>query len=193
MKQTISSQPRKQRRTLYNASLHLRRKMMTAPLSHELREKHGIKRLPVRKGDEVRILRGQYAGMEGKVNRVDLRKMRIYIDGVTRERADGTPVFVPIHPSKVEIIKLDLSDKRRKEIIERRKGRVEEPKKEKVEEKASEETKQEVKESTRETSKEKEKKEKSSEKTRRRTRKKKSETGPKSPKKKSSVKKEKEE
>ena len=119
---SLSKQPRKQRKALYNAPLHIRRKMMTAPLSKELREKYGIRRLPVRKGDEVRILRGSYAGMTGKVNKVDLKKMRIFIDGVTRERSDGTPVFIPIHPSKVEIIKLDLSDPKRKEIIERKRG-----------------------------------------------------------------------
>lgn len=121
---TSSKQPRKQRKALYNAPLHVRRKMMTAPLSSELRQKYGIRRLPVRKGDEVRILRGSFAGMTGKVNRVDLRRIRIYIDGVTREKADGTPVFIPIHPSKVEIVKLDLSDPKRKEVLERKKGRV---------------------------------------------------------------------
>ncbi len=136
---TVSKQPRKQRKSLYNAPLHIRRKLLTAPLSKELREKYGIKRLPVRKGDEVRIVRGSYAGMEGKVNRVDLKKIRIYIDGVTRERADGTPVFVPIHPSKVEIIKLDLSDKERRKIIERKKGRIVEEETKKEEEKEEEE------------------------------------------------------
>lgn len=136
---TVSKQPRKQRKSLYNAPLHIRRKLLTAPLSKELREKYGIKRLPVRKGDEVRIVRGSYAGMEGKVNRVDLKKIRIYIDGVTRERADGTPVFVPIHPSKVEIIKLDLSDKERRKIIERKKGRIVEEEAKKEEEKEEEE------------------------------------------------------
>lgn len=134
MSLTKSRQPRKQRKALYNAPLHLRRKLMTAPLSKELRDKYGIKRIPVRKGDEVRIVRGSYSGMTGKVNRVDLGKMRIYIDGVTREKADGTPVFVPIHPSKVEIIKLDLSDPKRKEVIERRKGIVPEEKGEEREE-----------------------------------------------------------
>ncbi len=136
---TVSKQPRKQRKSLYNAPLHIRRKLLTAPLSKELREKYWIKRLPVRKGDEVRIVRGSYAGMEGKVNRVDLKKIRIYIDGVTRERADGTPVFVPIHPSKVEIIKLDLSDKERRKIIERKKGRIVEEETKKEEEKEEEE------------------------------------------------------
>ena len=133
-----SRQPRKQRKFIYTAPLHLRHKFMNAPLSPELREKYGVKRLPVRKGDTVRILRGTWAGQEGKVTKVDLSKTRIYVEGVTRTKADGTPRLVPIHPSKVMIINLDLSDKRRKEILERRQATVE------VEEK--EEEKEEVEE-----------------------------------------------
>jgi large subunit ribosomal protein L24 len=109
---------------MFQAPLHIRRKFMTAPLSDELVEKYGIKRLPVRKGDKVRIMRGEFTGVEGKVIRVDLRKMRIYVEGVTRQRMDGTPVFVPIHPSKVMIIELDLSDQKRKELIEKKKKQV---------------------------------------------------------------------
>lgn len=117
---TSSSQPRKQRKAYFNAPLHKRQKFMTAPLSPELREKLGIRRLPVRKGDVVRIMRGDWKGHEGKVVRVDLRRIRIYVEGVTIKRADGTPRYYPIHPSKVMIVKLDLSDKRRQEIIERK-------------------------------------------------------------------------
>ncbi len=117
---TRSSQPRKQRKAYFNAPLHIRQKFMTAPLSPELREKLGIKRLPVRKGDVVRIMRGDWKGHEGKVVRVDLKRIRIYVEGVTVKRADGTPRYYPIHPSKVMIVKLDLSDKRRQEIIERK-------------------------------------------------------------------------
>jgi len=117
---TRSKQPRKQRLRLFNAPLHVRQKLMTAPLSPELRAKMGIKRLPVRKGDTVRIVRGDWKGHEGKVVRVSLKKMRIYVEGATMKRADGTPRYYPIHPSNVMIIKLDLSDKRRLEIIERR-------------------------------------------------------------------------
>ncbi len=138
---TLSSHPRKQRKALYNMPLHKREKLVTAPLSEELRRKYGVKRLPVRKGDEVKIMRGAYAGMEGKVNRVDRKNIRLYIDGVTREKADGTPVFIPIHPSKVQIIKLDLKDKKRKEMIERKTGKIvteEEEKKEEKEEKKTE-------------------------------------------------------
>ncbi|RLE83007.1 MAG: 50S ribosomal protein L24 [Thermoprotei archaeon] len=114
------TQPRKQRYLYFNAPLHRRQKHMTAKLAEPLRRELGIKRIPVRKGDTVIILRGDYAGHEGKVVRADLKKRRIYIEGATRQKADGTTVYVPIHPSKVLITKLDLSDPRRKEIIKRK-------------------------------------------------------------------------
>ncbi len=117
---TVSRQPRKQRRALFKAPLHLRQKQVTAILSHELREKYGVRNLPVRKGDTVRIMRGDYKGMEGNVVRVDLSKYRIFVDGVTRKKANGDQVFAPIHPSNVMIIKLNLDDDYRKKIIERR-------------------------------------------------------------------------
>lgn len=118
---TKSSKPSKQRKAFFNAPLHVRHKFFNAPLSPELREKYGVKRLPVRKGDVVRIMRGDFAGHEGKVVRVDLKRIRIFVEGVQRKKADGTPVYYPIHPSKVMIVKLDLSDPRRREIVERRK------------------------------------------------------------------------
>lgn len=120
---TKSKKPRKQRKAYYNRPLHLRVKEMTSPLSESLRKELGIKRLPVRKGDTVLIVRGSFSGHEGKVTRVSLKKRRIYVEGATITKADGTTVYYPIHPSKVVITKLDLSDNWRKEII-RRKGGV---------------------------------------------------------------------
>jgi len=122
---TKSKQPRKQRKAYYNAPLHARQKLVTAPLSKELQEKYGVKRLPVRKGDKVRILRGDFRGKEGEVARVDLKRLVIYVDGVTITKADGTPVFRPIHPSNVVIVSLKLDDSR-KALIERRGRKVEE-------------------------------------------------------------------
>jgi large subunit ribosomal protein L24 len=119
---TTSSKPSVQRKALYNMPLHLRHKLFNAKLSKELVEKYGIKRLPVRVGDVVRIMRGNFAGHEGKVVNVDLKRVRIFVEGAQIKRSDGTPVYYPIHPSKVMIVKLDLSDKYRLKIIERRKG-----------------------------------------------------------------------
>ena len=127
--------PRKQRKLLYTAPAHLRHKLMAAPLSSELATSRGIKTLPVRKGDSIRIMRGDHKGFEGKISRVDLKNYRIYVEGLTREKVDGTTIFVPVHPSKVAIRKLNLDDKWRKAIVERKK---ELPKKEEKAKKAVE-------------------------------------------------------
>lgn len=115
-------QPRKQRKAYFNAPLHIRHKLVSAPLSKELRKEYGIRSLPLRTGDTVMVLRGDFKGHEGKVVKVDLKRLRIHVEGVTRRRADGTQVYIPIHPSKVMITKLDLSDERRKLVIERKQG-----------------------------------------------------------------------
>jgi len=112
--------PGKQRKLLYNAPAHLRHKLMAAPLSKELVASKGAKTLPVRKGDTVRIQRGDHKGFEGKISRVDLKSYRIYVEGLTREKVDGTAVFVSVHPSKVMIKNLSLDDKWRKAILERK-------------------------------------------------------------------------
>ncbi|ABM81141.1 50S ribosomal protein L24 [Hyperthermus butylicus] len=120
MRWVKSSQPRKQRRALFNAPLHKRQKLMAAPLSPELRKQYGIRSLPVRVGDEVVIMRGDFKGHRGKVVRVDLRRMRIFVEGVTITNARGEPRYYPIHPSNVMIVSLNLDDERRRQIIERK-------------------------------------------------------------------------
>ncbi|MCK4613241.1 MAG: 50S ribosomal protein L24 [Thermoplasmata archaeon] len=120
-KRTSSKQPRKQRKARYNAPKNRRRKMMASPLSRELREKQEYypRRMTVRKGDVVRVTRGGYKGHEGKIIGVNLKKMNVTIDGMTYQKADGKSVPKPIDPSNIEIIKLDLSDRRRKKKFER--------------------------------------------------------------------------
>ncbi len=113
--------PRKQRKRLFNAPAHLRHKMMGAPLSPELLAQRGVKTLPVRKGDTVRVVRGDRKGFEGKVSRIDLKHYRVYIEGLTREKVDGSTIFLGIHPSKLMIKNLNLDDKLRKAILERKK------------------------------------------------------------------------
>jgi large subunit ribosomal protein L24 len=108
----------------------LRHKFMAAPLAPELVSSRGVKSLPVRKGDTVRIVRGDHMGFEGKVSRVDLKRYRIFLEGLTREKVDGTNIFVSVHPSKVLIKNLKLDDKWRKAVVERKKELAPPPKKE---------------------------------------------------------------
>lgn len=131
---------------LFQAPDHIRYKLFAAPLSPELRKSHGVKTIPVRSGDTVRIMRGDHKGFEGKITRVDREKYRIYVEGLTREKVDGTTTFIPIHPSKVMITRLNLDDKWRKKILERKKEarkRIEEAAEKKVPEKI-EEVKEEI-------------------------------------------------
>ncbi len=106
---------------LFNAPAHIRHKLMASPLSPELLAQRGVKTLPVRKGDSVRIVRGDHKGFEGKVSRVDLKHFRVYLEGLTREKVDGTAVFVATHPSKLMIRTLNLDDKVRKAVLARKK------------------------------------------------------------------------
>ena len=113
--------PDKQRKKLFNAPAHIRHKLMAAPLSAELFAQRGVKALPVRKGDTVRIMRGDHKGFEGKISKVDLKRYRVTLEGLTREKVDGTTVFVTLHPSKIMIKTLNLDDKVRKAVLERKK------------------------------------------------------------------------
>ncbi|GAY24937.1 50S ribosomal protein L24 [Desulfurococcaceae archaeon AG1] len=117
---TRSSKPGKQRKALAKAPLHARWRFLNAMLSEDLAREHGVKRLPVRAGDTVVILRGDWKGHEGKVVEVDLKRSRVAVEGVTIKKADGTPVYYMIHASKVMITKLGEIDEVRKKIIERR-------------------------------------------------------------------------
>ena len=115
-----TTKPRKQRKRLYEASVSDRYKRFSSPLSPELKKSHNTNSITVRRGDTVRIMRGDRKGSEGKVRSVDRRKYRLFIEGATREKVDGTLAFVSLHPSKVMITRLNLDDKWRKRALERK-------------------------------------------------------------------------
>ncbi|NPB02015.1 MAG: 50S ribosomal protein L24 [Methanopyri archaeon] len=125
MRWTKSRQPRKQRKALREAPLHKRQKLMSATLHPDLREKFNRRSLPVRKGDVVRIMRGDFKGHEGEVVEVDLKRLRVYVEGATIERSDGQEVYYPIHPSNLMIIEPNMDDPMRRKIIERSGGEPE--------------------------------------------------------------------
>jgi len=113
----LSAQPRKQRKRLYNAPLHKLPKLMSAHLSPELREKYDRRSFPVRAGDRVKIMRGEFKGVEGKVTKVDRERQMVYVENVTTKKADGTTVQRPIHVSNVMITELNLDDEYRKQAL----------------------------------------------------------------------------
>ncbi|SOV05333.1 probable 60S ribosomal protein L26 [Ustilago sp. UG-2017a] len=115
----VSSSHRAQRKAHFDAPAHLRRKIMSSSLNKELRSEHGIRSLPVRKDDEVLIVRGSQKGAEGKVTQVYRKKWVINIERIHREKTNGATVPLGIHPSNVIITSLKL-DEDRKKIIARK-------------------------------------------------------------------------
>merc|ERR1711981_825852 len=115
----VSSSRRKSRKAHFTAASDARRIIMSAPLSAELRAKHSVRSVPVRKDDEVSVVCGTYKGREGKVIQVYREKWVIHIERITREKASGATVQVGIHTSKCVVTKLKL-DKDRKQILERK-------------------------------------------------------------------------
>ena len=109
----MSIQPRKQRKALYTAPLHIRRKLMSANLSKDLRADIGKRSLPIRVGDKVQVVRGDFKGHEGKVESIDAKRYKVTVEGVTLSKPDGNAVLLPIHPSNLMIIEADLKDERR--------------------------------------------------------------------------------
>merc|ERR1711976_933546 len=109
---------RKARKRHFNAPSHIRRKIMSSPLSKELRQKYNVRSIPIRKDDEVQVVRGHYKGPQvGKVVQVYRKKFVVHIERIQREKANGATVYVGIHPSKVLIVKLKM-DKDRKRILD---------------------------------------------------------------------------
>ncbi|MHA1693776.1 MAG: 50S ribosomal protein L24 [Candidatus Helarchaeota archaeon] len=120
MRQKTKS-PRKNRKRLYKAPNHRRNKFFHAKLIDDLRAEYGIRRLGIRKGDHVMVIRGEFKDVEGKVSRVDRQNYKIYIEGVQIEKTGGASYDYPINPNDVIITKLNLKkDKYRKNIIDRK-------------------------------------------------------------------------
>ena len=112
----VSSSRRKQRLRHFAAPSSVRRTIMSCLLVKELREKHGVRTLPIRKGDEVKIKLGSHKGKSGKVVQVYRKRWCIYVDKIQRDKQNGQTVFIPIKPNKCVIEKLHLNKDRKSKI-----------------------------------------------------------------------------
>jgi large subunit ribosomal protein L24 len=126
-----SKQPRKQKKYRFNAPLHLKQKFVSVHLSKELKKKHNTRSLGLKKGDKVTVLRGQFKKHKGSVERIDLKKCKIYLSGIEVTKKDGNKTTYGIEPSNLIITELNLNDKQRQKIIDRKSGEISEDKKEK--------------------------------------------------------------
>jgi len=116
-----SKKPRKQRKFRATSPLHVKRKLISSHLSKELRKKHGKRAMPARKGDSVKIMKGAFAGKSGKIEKVDSKKMKVYIESMQISKKDGSKVSVPFDASNLLITEI-AEDKNRTIIKENKTG-----------------------------------------------------------------------
>ncbi len=120
VKWNSSKSKRKQRKYRYQSPLHKRHDLISANLSKDLRKKYKKRSFRLRKGDEVLIKSGEFKKKTGKIIRVDSYNLKVYIEGIQKNKRDGTKADVPIHPSNLQITSIDLSDKKRLKSLERK-------------------------------------------------------------------------
>ncbi len=101
-----SKQPRKQRKYLANAPLHLRKKFVNINLSKELRKKQNKRNIQARKGDKVKIMRGEFKGQAGKILEVNIKSSLVIVEGIQAKKRDGSKVNLKLQPSNLQIIEL---------------------------------------------------------------------------------------
>ena len=123
-----SKQPRKQRKYIANAPLHIKKKFVSVNLSKELRKKYGKRNIGLRKGDLVKIKRGKFKGRQGKILKIKLKLKKITVDGINVKKMDGSKVNVKLQHSNLQIIELNLDDKKRLEKLKKEVVEVSTPK-----------------------------------------------------------------
>lgn len=116
-----SKKPRKQRKYRFNAPPHIKRKFVSSHLSKELMQKYERRSITVDKGDKVKIVRGQFKGRIGKIEEVNIKNSKIFISGIEIQKKDGSKTRYPIHPSNVIITELNLDDKKRNMMLDKKK------------------------------------------------------------------------
>ena len=115
-----SKKPNKQRKYRSNAPLHIKHKFMSSHLSTELKQKHEKRSIPLRKGDKVKVMRGNLKGKVGFVEKVASKIEKVFLTGIEVIKKDGTKKLVPLNPSNLLIIQLNTEDKKRKIKMEKK-------------------------------------------------------------------------
>ena len=121
IKWKASSQKRKQRKYVFNIPLHLKRKLLSAGLSKELRKRYSRRSFPVRKGDTVRVMHGKFKGKEGKISGLSKKTGFVYIENIQITKKDGSKVNFPIRTHRLRIMELELDDRQRLASLENKK------------------------------------------------------------------------
>lgn len=108
-----SKRPNKQRKYSAKAPIHLKRKQLSVNLARDLRKGNKKRNIVTVKGDIVKIMRGKFKGKQGKVLEIDTKTLKIMVEGILVKKLDGSKVNAPMKASNLQIVELNLNDKKR--------------------------------------------------------------------------------
>lgn len=96
---------------IYRATFHTRSKQLGSQLSEDLRKKYGKKSVRVIEGDSIKIVRGEFKGVDGKISKISTKKSSVAVEGVKKEKTKGDKFDVYIHTSNLLVTGLNTEDK----------------------------------------------------------------------------------
>ncbi len=138
---------------IYRATYTTRSKQLSSPLSKDLQKKYGKRSIRITLGDTVKVIRGEYRGVDGKVSKIEMAASSIAVEGIKKEKSRGEKFDIFIPASNVVVTGLNLDDHWRKTKLQGKKPKTtpketkpEEPKEEKPKKVSAEE--EEVKKET---------------------------------------------
>ena len=105
---------------IYRALHQVVNKQISAPLSKDLRKKYSRRSARIMIDDTVRVIRGEYKEIKGKVSKVSTTNSSIAIEGNKKEKLKGDKIDIYIHSSNVIITSLNTDDKWRIKILEKK-------------------------------------------------------------------------
>ena len=118
-----SSNPRKTRnQQIYYAAMQTASKQLSCSLSKELRKKYGKRSARIVEGDTANIVRGEFAGVDGKVTKISIPDRGVNIEGVKKEKLKGDKFDVYVHTTNIILTALSTSDKWRINKLEGKKA-----------------------------------------------------------------------
>mgnify|MGYP006107559565 CR=1 FL=1 len=115
--------PRKMRnQQIYYATMKTASKQLSCALSKELRKKYGKRSIRILKGDTAKIIRGEFAGVDGKVTKISIPDRGVNIEGVKKEKLKGDKFDVYVRTTNIVLTALDTEDKWRINKLEGKKA-----------------------------------------------------------------------
>ena len=100
--------------------MQLLNKQICAPISKDLRKKYSRRSARIMLDDTVKVIRGEYKGITGKISKISTERNSIAIEGNKKEKLKGDKVDVYIHTTNVIITALNTDDKWRLKILEKK-------------------------------------------------------------------------